>query len=156
MIPSWSLSRSWPSDPLIVMSLSRDALVSRWSPRLFDQLPRVRASGQRKSALGPTGLADRNSPVSSPLCGLGPSPMSFRLWRAFWLAARNTEVLLNPIKASNVSVGGSSFLNNSSPILSPSKHFPKSRLASEDITAFNTFAAKIFPLLSLLDPNIVS
>ena len=35
------------------------------------------------------------------------------------------EVLSNSVKASNVPIGRSSFLNNSSPILSPSKYFPE-------------------------------
>lgn len=66
-----------------------------------------------------------------------------------------SEVPLNSVGASNVSVGGSSFLNDGSPILSPSEHFPESRLSSEEIARFDAFAAEIFPLPGLLDSDVV-
>ena len=67
-----------------------------------------------------------------------------------------SEVLLNSVGASNVSVGGSSFLNDGSPILSPGEHFPEGRLSSEEIARFDAFAAEIFPLPGLLDSDVVS
>ena len=39
---------------------------------------------------------------------------------------------------------------------SPSERFPESRLASEEIAAFNDFTAKMFPLPGLLDSDVVS
>ena len=53
-----------------------------------------------------------------------------------------SEVPLNSVGASNASVGGSSFSNDGSPILSPSEHFPESRLASEELTSFDAFIAR--------------
>ena len=66
------------------------------------------------------------------------------------------KVLLSLVKASNVLIKGGASLNDGSPLLSLSKYFPESRLASKEITTFNDFIAKIFPLPSLLHPNIVS
>ena len=59
-------------------------------------------------------------------------------------------------EASNVPAVGSASLNKGSPILSSSEHFPQGRLALEEITAFDAFTTKLFPLPSLLDLNIVS
>ena len=39
---------------------------------------------------------------------------------------------------------------------SPGERFPESRLASEEIAAFDDFAAKMFPLPGLLDSDVVS
>lgn len=37
-----------------------------------------------------------------------------------------------------------------------SEPVPRGRLASEEIAAFNAFAAKMFPLPGLLDPDVMS
>ena len=60
------------------------------------------------------------------------------------------------VGVSNVPVGEGTSLNDGSPLFSPGEHFPESRLASEEIAAFDAFAAKMFPLPGLLDPDIMS
>ena len=60
------------------------------------------------------------------------------------------------LSSSDIVAEGGTFLSEESPILSSREYLPQGRLASEEITAFNTFATKMFPLPGLLDPDIVS
>ena len=68
-------------------------------------------------------------------------------------SAPSTEVVTSSFA---VSSGKNSLLNEGSPIISPRNHFPQSRLASEEISLFDAFAAKILPFPGLLDPDVLS
>ena len=61
-----------------------------------------------------------------------------------------------PVSSSGATVVRSEVSEESVAPFSPSKRFPESRMASEEIAAFDAFAAKMFPLPGLLDPDIVS
>ena len=69
-----------------------------------------------------------------------------------WQDSANPVVEWNP----SVVAGRSEVSEETITPFSPGERFPESRLASEEITAFDDFAAKIFPLPSLLDSDVVS
>ena len=69
-----------------------------------------------------------------------------------WQDGANPVVEWNP----GAMVGRSEVSEETMAPFSPGERFPESRLASEEIAAFDDFAAKMFPLPGLLDSDVVS